>query len=374
MVRKIETWASSLKKLTDRALKIVKMGDTSHPKNSNHLPLLILPTHDSRLVLLEPGFRKYTSLKDKHITVIDAAAPNLRIYNPGSELMGGKQDYFPLGPLETTLSVGAYSGEQDFSHQSEAIYGVAENASPTVNAVGVWGSAVSLKDKARVWGGFFSSKTTSGANQDAQIVGVEVDTLNYGKPGVSPNASKDGIQIVGIGTSSVSNAIEVIGAGSGQWNNGILFASNAITPKGAYIGVAPSLPVARGIDLQNVRFTDGALLLGQESAITFANKSGEKSAILTDNSNRLLIRAGAGGLKVIDSTSRQDLLTITPDGDLVTKYGSIATISRQVLQMDSATHFPLLYRFLLSGALIVSMLINALAIVALLGGRKKDNR
>ena len=90
----------------------------------------------------------------------------------------------------------------------------------------------------------------------------------------------------------MTDAINIIGAGAAKWYNGLAFSPDAIDPSGAYIGAAPSKPMARGIDFGNVKFTDGALLLSQSSAITFANKTGEKSAILTDDTNCLVLRTG----------------------------------------------------------------------------------
>lgn len=330
-----------------------------------------LPTSDQRLMVIRPGFMNYSALSGSTSTIVDLNAPNLRIYNAGSKLSGAKQDYFPLGTLQTTLSVGVYTDKQSLSHQSEAIYGIAENKSSTVNAVGVWGSGSSLANNARVWGGFFTAETPHGNDKDAQVVGLEVDTLNYGKPGKAPNASKSGIQVVGIGTAPVTDAIHVIGAGAAKWYNGIVFAPDAIDPSGAYFGASPSQPVARGIDLHNVRFTDGALLLGQGSAITFDNKAGTRSAILTDEDSRLVIRAAQNGLRIINSESNLDLLTVSPDGDIKTAHGSLADLKNRISkaqeeidQLKLKNRSPIT-RFWLPALLCFSILINAVTAIAL---------
>ena len=84
-------------------------------------------TNDPRLIVLEPGFRDYDALSRTNATIIDLAAPNVRIFNSGSTIANGKQDYFPLGTLQSTLSVGVFTDKSSLSHQSEAIYGLAEN-------------------------------------------------------------------------------------------------------------------------------------------------------------------------------------------------------------------------------------------------------
>ena len=56
---------------------------------------------------------------------------------------------------------------------------------PDTNAVAFWADAASVVNNGRVWGGFISARSgfsTSGA--DSQLIGLEIDVLNGGLPGV----------------------------------------------------------------------------------------------------------------------------------------------------------------------------------------------
>ena len=171
------------------------------------------------------------------------------------------------------------------------------------------------------------------------MVGLEVDVINNALPGVAPNTSKTGIQIVGLGSQVVSDAILIVGAGAAQWSNGLMFAPDAITPSGAYIGATATRPVARGIDFANVRFTDSALALGQWSGITFRNASGGPSAILTDDSSQLVLRAGERGLRIMDVTSSKTLMEVTPEGDLLTPFGKLSDLAHAAYPTGSRRSF-----------------------------------
>lgn len=292
------------------------------------------PTNQARFGLLRPGFTNYAALEALPGSVFDMAGPELRLFTPGSMLGDGHQTYFPLGPLETLLGVGLNVRADNLSHQSQAIYGVVENHSSTVNAVGIWGTGKSWAYDARVWGGFLVAENSEDPEQDAQLVGLEVDVVNHSLSGKSPNFSKSGIQIVGIGTAPVSDAILIIGADAAKWQNGMMFASDSIVPDGAFIGVAPGPPVARGIDMANVRFTDSAISLGRWSAITFRNAEGGSSAILTDDSNRLLLRGGRHGLRMINEGSEL-IAEFTPDGDIISSKGSLSEIMQRLQALET---------------------------------------
>jgi len=136
------------------------------------------------------------------------------------------QSYFPDGPLyngfSRTLNVPSYSS----FHQYTSIYGSTTNSSSKVNAIGLWGNASSIAEGSKVWGGFFTTSNKVGL--DAQLVGVEIDVLNYAKPGIPPNASKVGLQVVTIGDSDSSASIEILSDHKSRWRNGILFQDGAI--------------------------------------------------------------------------------------------------------------------------------------------------
>jgi hypothetical protein len=293
----------------------------------------------SRLLILPGGFSQYTLLRGLRNRIVDLNTSSVRIFDGGSLFEDGKQDYFPLGPLETHLTVGMHVPEDSYSHQAQPIHGVVENESSTVNAVGLWGTAVSQKKNARVWGGFLDVKSPTGKDSDAQVIGLEVDVTNDTLPGSAPNRSKTGIQVVGIGSAAVTNAMEIIGAGSAKWTNGLLFAPGAIDRKGAVIGVAGPGRVGRGIDMSGVDFDDSAILLRQGSPVSFLYKSGNRSAIYTDNfgNGNLVLQAGADGLRITSYDDSKNLVQFDSRGNIITPFGSFEKVIKDVAALKQAS-------------------------------------
>lgn len=304
------------------------------PAPEDSLDGVTYPTHESRLAVLMPGFNDYKSLDKLPGRILDLAGPEVRLFNAGARLSHGRQAYLPLGPLETMFNVGLNVGSASLSHQAQAIMGSVDNHSSTVNAVGIWGQGTSWKHDARAWGGFFVAETAGGPECDAQIVGLEVDVINNTQSGKAPNPSKSGIQIVGLGNFPVSDAIQVIGAGEAKWENGLLFGQDAITEDGAYIAMSPSRPIARGIDMAGTRFTDAALAIAQQSAITMQVSTGVPAAIYTDENDYLVLKAGPNGVRFIND-SAEVLLEITPDGDLKTRHGNISDLLRRLESLEA---------------------------------------
>lgn len=301
--------------------------------------------HNPQQVLILPtGFAHYDLLQNLPNRFLDLNAPSLRIFNSSCALSKGKQDYFPLGPLETQLSVGLHVGENSFSHQAESIYGEVENASTTVNAVGIWGSAASLRKNARVWGGFLVARTAEGPKNDAQVIGLEVDALNYALPGIAPNRSKVGIQVVGIGDHVLSEALEVIGAGPAKWLNGILVQRGAISPEGTVLGLAESNDLMRGIDFSHTNFKDSALLLKQGSRVTFNSVSGTPAMVYTDafNKGHFVLRAGQSGLRIASNDDSKNLALFDDTGNIITPRGNFDQLLSDVtlLKKHAAANVP----------------------------------
>jgi len=277
-----------------------------------------------QLVVVPTGFSHYELLHGLTNRILDLNSPNLRLYNSSSPLASGKQDYLLLGPLDTELSVGLKVNADSYSHQSEAIYGNIENESTTDNAVAIWGYATSLEKNARVWGGFLVAQTADGSQKDSQIVGLEVDAINSALPGVSPNRSKVGVQVVGMGTQPLTSAVEVIGAGAAKWSNGLLFERNAILPNGSVLGLSEPGELARGIDFSQTHFLDSAFLLNQGSKITFKNKLGGPSMLYTDNIDNgyFVMRAGVSGLRVTSNDDSRNLAFFDNTGNIIAPKGN----------------------------------------------------
>ena len=141
------------------------------------------------------------------------------------------------------------------------------NKVENVNAVSVWGDSTSIANGAKSWGGFFSARSScpgfvkggplqkygdpslvSCKDHDNQLIGIEIDVLNSSKPGIYPNMSKTGLQIVGFGNPN-SMAIEVRSMDSDRIQPGkaprgafesALYVKNSIQPEyGRMISTRP---------------------------------------------------------------------------------------------------------------------------------------
>lgn len=250
--------------------------------------------------------------------VFDLRGSNPRLVQGSGLLRDGRQDYFPLGALQTTFSAALSIPNDALYHQGQALYGVVDNASPTVNAIGLWGAANSLGHAARVWGGFISSSSSRGDDKDAQIIGLEIDVVNKTLPGLSPNRSKSGLQIAGIGESEVTNAIELLGSNKALWQNGVLVENHTISKTGTAFAVGQSEPMKFGLDLAHTPFTDASIALANSSPITIQSKSGAPAAIYTDDlsDGNLVLRASRSGIRITSNSDRQNLLWIQSDGSI----------------------------------------------------------
>lgn len=276
------------------------------------------PQYPAQLVVIPRGVPKGPVPQSWRNPVLDFRGPGVRLFSGPSGIGNGMQDYFPLGALETVFSAGLAIPKDSLAHQGEAIYGLVENNSSTVNAVGIWGAGQSLAGKARVWGGFLTAASAYGADKDAQLVGLEVDVVNHSRAGISPNASKVGIQVVGIGEAEVTNGIEILAAGPALWNNGILISDHAISENGTIIGVSQSSPVKLGIDLSHTRFNQAAVLVSNRAPVAFRSKSGADAGVYTDDfgNGSLVLRAGQDGLRITNNQDTRNLVVIQEDGSL----------------------------------------------------------
>lgn len=231
------------------------------------------------------------------ITMIDLRQESVRILRGASPMTAGTVQQFAGRPSHSGLVVDDAVPETATNTQDQAIAGLIDNASPRLNAVGVWGGARSTAPGARIWGGFFNvSNQLLKKGQDTQLVALELDSLNYAKPGVSPNDSKVGLQIVGLGTSTNTNAVEILSNGAGNWQNGIVFDQNSVSLDGTLLGEAGKGPYKLGIDFSNASFTDAAVLVGEGQKIRLNTEDGGAAVIYTKGET-LVIQAPSGGIE-----------------------------------------------------------------------------
>ena len=226
------------------------------------------------------------------------------------------------------------------------------NFSTGTNAVAIWGDSSAVVNGSKAWGGFFSARSNDPEfltdefkkyvpkdvdlqydkkTYDAQLIGVEVDVLNDGLPGVYPNMSKTGVQIVGFGNPN-SMAIEIRSEDTdkanvsdadrrGVFESGIYF-KNSIAPYGRLM--VSDLDTAKiGLDFNSTLFNEGAIKLKTEQVgtgiILNDGQSGEiyGGARWSDVEDEwLTLRAGEGGVRVLSNDNTQELLAIDNYGGI----------------------------------------------------------
>lgn len=254
-----------------------------------------------------------------------------------------KQNYaYPQFNLST--NIGEFAGFSDvleagppLEHYQTLLAEVVVERADT-NAVAFWSDANSQVNKGRVWGGFMSARSglPDEENFDSQLIGLEIDILNGGLPGVAPNSSKVGLQIVGFGQPN-TNAIEILSEGpnSGRWYNGINIQEGAISEKGTAFGLGPQTATV-GIDFRRSTFTDGAFLLSSGAKIAWSLEGQHDAAIYRDDIEHgyLVLQAGPEGLRITNSEDSETLVTILPDGDIVTKYGKLSEMAARLDVME----------------------------------------
>lgn len=222
------------------------------------------------------------------------------------------------------------------------------NFKPNTNAVSIWGDSAAIAQGAKAWGAFFSARSYYKAfaengkykdlapagtdfsfnpdDYDNQLVGVEIDVLNSGKPGIYPNKSKVGLQIVGFGNPN-SMAVEVRSEDTdkdlpaekrrGVWESGIYF-KNSLASYGRLV-VADFDTARMGFDFRRSLFREGIMQARSEGVgtgiILNEGKSGEiyggmrwdKTA---DKHNWISIRNGEGGTRIVTNDNTKEILAV----------------------------------------------------------------
>ncbi|MDZ4802739.1 MAG: hypothetical protein SGI92_31645 [Bryobacteraceae bacterium] len=149
---------------------------------------------------------------------------------------------------------------------------------------------------------------------------MEVDVLNASLPGVAPNASKVGIEVVGFGntiTAAYMAESEHKGPGGGRFEHFLLLNPDSLTKNGTLIGVGPQ-NAKIGINLENSKFSDSAMLMSPENRIVFRDKGKCDASIWRDSlgNGHLVFSAGPNGLRVTNSDDTKQILYIHEDGKI----------------------------------------------------------
>lgn len=239
----------------------------------------------------------------------------------------------------------AQNYENSHNHY-QSLFVQTTNKVPNVNAVAIWGDSTSIVSGAKSWGGFLSARSSCPAyvkggplqtygepsllschDVDNQLIGLEIDVLNSSKPGVYPNMSKTGLQVVGFGNPN-SMAIEVRSEDTDRLQEGqvpqgafeaALYVKNSIQPEYGRLIVADFDKAKIGIDFRRALFTEGAMQFKSDGIGTglIANegKSGEiyggnRWPGSEDKNEWLTARMGTGGIRVTSNDNTKEFLAI----------------------------------------------------------------
>lgn len=229
----------------------------------------------------------------------------------------------PYHQFPKEMKIGDFIGISDYlsageplDHYQSVIIELINERKDT-NAVSLWSDAKSITDNGRVWGGFLSARSDLKEGEDSQLIGLEIDVLNGGLRGEYPNHSKVGLQIVGFGNLN-TNAIEVLSDNEGLWQNIINVQNGTVERNGTVIGVAQKSPINIGIDFSNTPFDRAAMLVSNNSKLSFISKQGNDASIYTDDigNGYLAIQTGKEGIRFINNENSANILTIKADGTI----------------------------------------------------------
>lgn len=314
------------------AISIYQSSDTSN--------LLINPDHPRNDGLWLQYYPLTTALR-KNIIISD-------VITPDSQWESWDGSVVSTHSMETET---AENYDNSHNHYQNFLSEVLNFASGT-NAVAIWGDSSAVVDGSKAWGAFFSARSNAPTfltdefskyvpdgveidydpkTYDTQLIGVEIDVLNDGLPGVYPNMSKTGLQIVGFGNPN-SMAIEVRSEDTdkenvsdeerrGVFESGLYF-KNSIAPYGRLI--VSDFETARiGLDFNSTLFKEGAIKLKSQQVGTgiiyndgFSGEIYGGSRWGNDNEEWLTLRAGTGGIRVVSNDNTKELLAIDNYGGL----------------------------------------------------------
>jgi len=256
----------------------------------------------------------------------------------------------PVG-LHNNLEESAENYENTHNHYQN-LFVQTINKVKNLNAVSIWGDSTSIVDGAKSWGGFFSARSSCPAyvlggplakygdpglisceGIDNQLIGVEIDVLNSSKPGVYPNMSKTGLQIVGFGNPN-SMAIEVRSEDTDRVQAGkvprgsfesALYIKNSIQPEYGRMIVADFETAKMGLDFRKPIFSQGVLQFHTSGVGTglIANEGksgeiygGERWPNFPDKNQWLTVRIGNGGFRVVSNNNTKEFMAIDNFGGI----------------------------------------------------------
>ncbi len=218
------------------------------------------------------------------------------------------------------------------------------NFNPNINGVAIWGDSGAWVPGAKAWGAFFSARSWplfwdkyepenrppfKVEDFDAQLVGIEVDVLNAGKPwlGWRPEHgqqwAKTGVQIVGFGKAN-TQAIEIRSedSESPDWQNrkGVWHAAmvvyNSLDPKDGRVLFGLFEHAGVGIDFDRPLFSQGALRFRTEAkGQGLVMNNGKGGELYADRAEITTIAAGRGGFQILTAEGRTAFL-VGPDGSI----------------------------------------------------------
>lgn len=226
------------------------------------------------------------------------------------------------------------------------------NKVENVNAVSIWGDSTSIVNGAKSWGGFFSTRSscphfvkggplqkygdpslTNCEGHDNQLIGIEIDVLNSSKPGVYPNMSKTGLQVVGFGNPN-SMAVEVRTEDTDRVTPGkaprgafesAFYVKNSIQPEYGRMIVGDFVKAKMGIDFRKPIFTEGAMQFNTQGVGTGLVANGGKAGEIyggdrwpnfEDKKGWLSARAGEGGFRVVSNDNTKEMIAVDNFGGI----------------------------------------------------------
>ena len=325
------------------ATPITDMNEVLIQKNENEVTKIVRNHHPRQDNLWIQYYPLTTALR-KNIVISDVISPDATWEN-----YSGIQIDRHRSEIETPENY------DDSHNHYQNILSEVLNFQENSNAVSIWGDSYAVADQSKAWGGFFSARSgvtpfLPGAafetyvpenaeiknepeKYDTQLTGIEIEVLNGGLPGVYPNMSKTGLQIVGFGNPN-SMAIEVRCEDTdkegvspderkGVWESGIYF-KNSLAPYGRVL-VTDFEKAKIGLDFRNTLFSEGTISFKTQQVGTgILLNDGNSGEIYggqrwnegEDLNDWLTLRAGNGGIRIVSQDNTRELVAIDNFGGI----------------------------------------------------------